>query len=171
MFCSSCGSKATIGMRYCKQCGENLFTTNHLDDSPRLVSNNSGWVAFFLAAATVAIVLGGFGIITEFVSDLMTPKPFAPMQTDFDDNLAVAIPMIVLGSGTIFATVFLIMRLFSRMMNFPQDRKSQKQKSDPPIQYQQPPPIQAAPHSMSSVTEHTTRNFDPVPMKERPIHE
>lgn len=170
MFCANCGYEATSGMRYCKQCGGNLLTTNHLDDSSRPIVN-IGWAAFFLAAATVAIVLGGFGIITEFVKDLMTPSPWAPTQTDFRHNLPVAIPMIVLGSGTILATVFFIMRIFSRLMNLPQERRPSKQKTPPPVEYRQPPQIQPAPHPMSSVTEHTTRNFDPVPMKERQIRE
>jgi hypothetical protein len=170
MFCPDCGYQASSGMRFCKQCGGNLLTTNHLDESPRPIVN-IGWAAFFLAAATVAIVLGGFGIITEFVKELMTPSPFAPMQTDFRHNIPVAIPMIVLGSGTILATVYFIMRIFSRLMNLPQDRKPIKQNRQPSIEYRQPPPIQAAPHQVSSVTEHTTRNFDPAPMKERSTYE
>ena len=45
------------------------------------------------------------------------------------------------------------------------------QKNPPPVAYRHPPQIQQAPPVGSSVTEHTTRNFDPVPRREQVIHE
>jgi hypothetical protein len=157
-------------MRFCKNCGDNLLTTNNLDEAPR-PAVNIGWAAFFLAAATIAIVLGGFGIITNFVRDLMTPTPWAPNMTDFRHNIPVAIPMIVLGSATILTTVFFMMKIFSRIMNLPPERKSSKQQNPPLAAYRQPPQIQQPPPAVSSVTEHTTRNFEPIPMREKVIHE
>ncbi len=170
MFCSNCGYEATPGMRYCNRCGGNLLTTPHSDESPRPVVN-VGFAAFFLAIATVAIVLGGLGILTNFARALMMPTPWNLGQVNVEHNLPVVIPMIVLGSVTILATVFFMMRIFSRLMHLPQDNQPAKQKPQSPLEWRSAQQIQPAPPAISTVTEHTTRNFDPVPMKERPHHQ
>jgi hypothetical protein len=109
--------------------------------------------------ATVAIVLGGLGIVFSNAFDLM--RSF-PGETRVGEATPVAIVMLVFGSTTVFGVVAMLMRLFTHII------ASRHHQQAPPAQVGQsinsaPPPVQlpAPPSAVGSVTEHTTRNFEP----------
>jgi len=116
--------------------------------------------AFILAAATVGLVLGGLGIVFTQALTLIGPQPpgWAP---PVHDAVAVAGMMVIFGSTTIGLVTLMLIKLFTRVMGFgsSSDRPSRRAKTFVPpknVAQLQPPPI-----PMRSVTEHTTRNFEP----------
>ena len=176
MYCSTCGAEVNTEMRYCKRCGANLvFSTNPLADQQPIIYQPAvkpTLAAFFLSAAIVAIVLGGFGIISATVLSLMQPVPWAP-QVSTNSHIPVAVPLVVFGSIAIFAVSFFLMRIFSQLMGLKQEKPETTKRRDHRISdYRQAPQqIQAPPivvhNTPPSVTEHTTRNFEQVPRRER----
>jgi hypothetical protein len=156
-----------MGLKYCKRCGENLshtFQPPQYREEPRGTSGTIGiaLAAWGLALSTVAITLGGFGIIFSYAFDLMRPVPMG--QSASGDAGLVAMIMLVLGSLVIFGIVAMLIRVFSKLMGVNSPRAEKRQAAQPvqrPMGSDYPPAqLSAPPPSMSSVTEHTTRNFD-----------
>jgi hypothetical protein len=113
--------------------------------------------AFFLAVATVAITLGGLGIVFTSVLDLVRPAPPGFSQP-MHDAAFIAAMMVAFGTVTISLVVFLLVKLFARVMGFaPANNESKK----PVVSGYQPAQLAAPPAAVSSVTEHTTRTFRP----------
>jgi hypothetical protein len=182
MYCSYCGAAATYGLRYCKGCGESLISTNPLAEiAPPSAPARLTGAAWAIALATTAITLGGLGIVFSHVTDIVTPNsPWAAnIPRHPGEFIPVAVPMIVFGTATVFLIVFMLIRLFIRLMNLPPEpSRSEKRKQQVVPQYRPSavnaapqPQIQAPPISMPSVTEHTTRNFDPIPSVEQRARE
>lgn len=157
MFCPSCGTESTAGLKYCKQCGGNL------GDTPQLVIQEAGssssrltGVAWALGLASVAITLGGIGIVFSHAWELVSPQFQGPRASD---TTMVAMTMIIFGSATIFGIMALLIRLFTRVigahLDSPQLAKVIKPVAGVSAHAQMP----AMPAPASSVTEHTTRNF------------
>ena len=167
MHCPSCGAEATMGLKYCKRCGENLGHTFQLPQYREQGRSTGGAIGVALAAwglalSTVAITLGGFGIIFTQAFDLMRPVPMG--QSASGDAEMIAMTMLVLGSLVIFGIVAMLIRVFSKLMGVNSPR-AEKQQAAPPAQRSMgsdypPAQLSAPPSPMSSVTEHTTRNFD-----------
>lgn len=164
-----------MGLKYCKRCGENLGYTfqppqyQNQNQNQRSESGGTMWVAvaaWGLALATVAITLGGFGIIFTHAFDLARPAP--PGFTSTGDAEFIAAMMLGLGSVAIFGIVAMLIRVFSKIMGL---SPSRAQKEPPPVQRPSvidypPAHLSSPPPSISSVTEHTTRNFELPKYKE-----
>jgi uncharacterized membrane protein len=73
----------------------------------------------------------------------------------------IAWTMVIFGSSVILLVSLMLIKLFARVMGFASatDKPSRRAKSFLP--QQRVPQIQAPPIVVSSVTEHTTRNFEP----------
>ncbi|HYP28277.1 MAG TPA: zinc ribbon domain-containing protein [Blastocatellia bacterium] len=163
MHCPSCGAEATVGLKYCKRCGENLGHSFQMPQYRDQGSDSGGtiWIAvaaWALALSTVAITLGGFGIIFTHVFDLMRPAPPGFSSAGEADKIAGL--MLGIGSLVIFGIVAMLIRVFSKLMGL---NSSRAEKSSPPRAIASDYPHQQLsppPPSVSSVTEHTTRNFD-----------
>lgn len=95
MYCPNCGMESTFGLNYCKHCGGNLSEAQSAAPPTRNTS-----AALILAAATVAIVLGGLGIVFSGALSLIGPQPtgFVP---PVHDAVVVAGMMVIFGSATI----------------------------------------------------------------------
>lgn len=155
MYCPNCGMESTFGLNYCKHCGGNLSEAQSAAPPTRNTS-----AALILAAATVAIVLGGLGIVFSGALSLIGPQPtgFVP---PVHDAVVVAGMMVIFGSATIGLVSLMLIKLFSRMMGLAAapDKSARPAKAFVPQQrMSQIPPL---PIAMQSVTEHTTRNFEP----------
>lgn len=157
MYCPNCGAESTFGLNYCKHCGGNLAEGTA---QPPATPARNIFAALILAAATTGIVLGGLAIVFSFARDLIGPQPpgySAPVH----DAIAVAGMMVVFGSAAIILATFLLVKLFVRVMGFTSvpERSGGRAKALPVGQ--RVAQISAPPASMHSVTEHTTRNFEP----------
>ncbi|MGA9771075.1 MAG: zinc ribbon domain-containing protein [Blastocatellia bacterium] len=164
MYCPGCGAASTPGFKYCKRCGGNLTETVQLND-PVMPPARNTLAAFFLAVATVAITLGGLGIVFTNSMELVRPAPpgfSAPMH----DAAITASMMVMFGTATIAIVVFLLAKLFARVMGLAPAGNNSAQSKKPVTSIYQPaqmsaPQLSAPPAAVSSVTEHTTRTFRP----------
>ncbi len=166
MHCPSCGADAPPGWKFCKRCGANLNPpTHHLQSIQQEPSSGRlTGVAWAMALATVAITLGGLGIVFSHAFDLVRPAP--PGYTSAGSAEDVAMMMVLLGSLTIFGVVAILTRLLSRAMGWVQPKTTPVQMSNSPVNEYRQPQIPAPPANVSSVTEHTTRNFDPQRLRD-----
>jgi hypothetical protein len=157
MFCPVCGAESTQGLNYCKRCGTSLYETTQ---SPPAPPTKNVFAALILAVATTAIVLGGFGILFTMTVGLIGPQP-PGLGPPAHDATAVAGMMVAFGSATIGLVTLMVIKLFTRLMGFGATNEKSEQRlrrfANAPGATQLPPP----PISMESVTEHTTRNFEP----------
>jgi hypothetical protein len=157
MYCPNCGTESILGLNYCKHCGGNLSETTQSTSPP--VTRNV-LAALILAAATVAIVLGGLAIVFTYTLSLIGPQPpgFTP---PVHDAVAVAGMMVLFGSAAIVFSTLMLIKLFSRVMGFDSVTDKTTRRSKTVLPGPKVAQIPAPPIAMQSVTEHTTRNFEP----------
>jgi len=155
MFCPSCGTEYTIGLPYCNRCGANLNVA--LAEQPRPLIVNVTKPTLIISASILFLTLGGFGGLIRGALRL------APVLQGSDPLIA----LIFLGMLTILIVDIFLVRLLSKLIGASLSSGTQTQANPPrtlaanqPAQlYQQPQPayLQGVP----SVTEHTTRFFEP----------
>ena len=157
MYCPNCAAEHSYGLRYCKQCGMNLMDNSQPAKPAPPAAPKVTAAAWVLALATVAITLGGLGIVFTQAFDLMR---MSSSEVRTGEPTPVAIVMLVLGSLTVFGVVAMLMRLFTHLLVprlHGQAAKDDKASSAAPPLTRLP----ASPSAVGSVTEHTTRNFEP----------
>jgi hypothetical protein len=154
MFCPSCGAEYTIELKYCNRCGANL-NASFIAQAPPVVVNVTK-PTIIIGALTLMITLGGFGAL------LGTVRHIAPLVQGNDPVVAI----IFMGMLTIMLVDIFLVRLLSKLINASLQSNSQPRFSQPtmpanvPVQFQQPTTT-ARLQSMPSVTENTTRFFEP----------
>jgi hypothetical protein len=153
MFCSACGYENIQGVNFCKRCGANLNPTPSKSASPWMV-------LIFLAAIALITVIGFVGPMVMF-SDLS--------GKGIDEEALMGVALFLLTATTIIDT--LLIRLLARLLGF----SKQKAQEVHPVIATQPKYVTSEqtyrqlpepPISMPSVTEHTTRNFEPLTARE-----
>ena len=155
MYCPNCGADAPQNLRYCKRCGASLYSSAELAGTiaPRQRLTGAVWA---LALATIIVGLGGLGIVFGVVGDLAG-------RTNIGKGLLV--PMVVLGSVTVLGIVAMLIRLISRLLTEGDRGKAYQQPARLPrmagSQDYIQPQIVSPPRVVGSVTDQTTRNFDP----------
>ena len=159
MYCPHCSAEHTFGLKYCKRCGGNL----NISDPPQPESERaSSWkltgAAWAIGLATVAICLGGLGIVFSTAFDLA--RPLSVGQSPSVDATPIAMAMIIFGSATVFGISALLLRLFTRLIRGIQETPRPARFIKPGVTEYPQAQIPAPPIGMTSVTEHTTRNFD-----------
>jgi len=158
MFCPNCGAETTAGVKYCKHCGGALSEPSE----PQSCGDNRNVVtALILAMSTLGLVLGGLSIVFKNAMMLVGPQPFGIVATPAHEATAIAAMMVFFGSSAVIVSTLLLIKLFARVMGFDsRSNKESRQKTLPPGI--RAPRIPAPPSAMLTVTEHTTRNFEPV---------
>lgn len=149
MFCSACGFENIQGVNFCKNCGANF--------NPAEAKTFSPWIiGIFLAVIAIITVIGLIGpmvLLAEMSGKGSAEEPMVAMSIFF------------LAATTIID--WQLIRLLSRLLGFTKVKEPKPAKitaSQPKYDtskqpYQQLPEPQI---SMPSVTEHTTRNFEPI---------
>jgi hypothetical protein len=149
MYCQSCGTEVTRELNYCNRCGANLNQSANLPEQFVRPVN--------LTAPTIAVALMvviSLGIIFASINDL-AQKDIHP----------VALTWMVIGSLAMVAgVVALILRQWSQLAGVTKQqerststRKKTFEKEAAPMSL---PPMRSEP--IPSVTEHTTRTFEPI---------
>lgn len=162
MYCPHCGSESATGLKFCKLCGGNLAATNPLDEK-RSPSDSEAWQVWAVALATVAVCLGGLGIVFSTALKIMRPPIIGGTV---GEPTLVASLMIAFGTTTVFAISAMLIRLFTRLLTRDDEKghvsrsRARQSGNYSHAQLGEPPP------GIASVTEHTTRNFDPLRFKE-----
>jgi Na+-transporting methylmalonyl-CoA/oxaloacetate decarboxylase gamma subunit len=157
MYCPSCGSELTSELSYCNRCGANLKPlSNQSGGSPsKLVG--ATWA---ISLAVVMVTLGGFGMMFGLVMALITNGI----------NLSGGgMAMIVFCLLIILAVAALLVRQLSRVLDLAQlsgGATQSKQPQQPMLSERPVQQIGASREPVASVTEHTTRVFEPI-LKDR----
>jgi hypothetical protein len=154
MFCPTCGDENTQMLNYCKRCGTNLNVAPAKTISPLIV-------ALFLAVVGFITVLG-------FVTPMIALSELSNKGYGTEPLMTMAFFFLL----ATFGIDFMLLRLLSRLLGF---SKQGKQEPHPLVtkqpkyvtseqNYQRLPEVQIP---ISSVTEHTTRNFEPIVSREQ----
>jgi uncharacterized paraquat-inducible protein A len=152
MYCPSCGNELTAELVYCNRCGANLRPLSN----PSETSGKMVGLTWAIATAITLVSLGGFGLIFALAITLINKGV----------NLSGGgITLIVVFLLVILAIAWLLTRQLSRVLDLselmggaPSARKAQPAAlTDKPI-----PQISSPREPVDSVTDHTTRMFEPV---------
>lgn len=150
MFCPTCGAEYAQKINFCKRCGANMSSaTNTVEvhvPRPR-------FAAMFWAVALFGIV----GLIACFLAF----TAFVEMGLRGSD---LKFPF-VLGLLCVFGIAAMLVRQLAKLINvFQEAVRAPKVETQPLPAYQPPPalPNTTPPEPISSISEHTTRSFDPA---------
>ena len=146
MFCPSCGAEQSQTLSYCNRCGANL-RPNQLGVPPTKLVGAS-WA---ISLAVALVTLGGFGMIFGLV--------FALIDRGISLS-AGGMGLVALSSLIILAIDWLLIRQLSRVLDLPRAADS-AETQQPALEEKAPIPLRP-PHPVSSVTDHTTRAFEPI---------
>jgi hypothetical protein len=148
MYCPSCGTEVTRELNYCNRCGANLSLAANVSEQPVRIVSTSGPIW-----AMAMMVVISLGIMFASVTDLARR-----------DVHPAALTGIVLGViAMLFGVVSLFLKYWSSMNGGaqPVERPAKRSKEIAGEQRQaQLPPSRMEP--VSSVTENTTRTFNPI---------
>lgn len=141
MHCPQCGLKATHGLNYCKQCGTNL----NQPSAP--IEPGAKLSAGVLVPPMLISIVGLIGLFVTIA------------------NVNVAPPFLVgiaaIAGATVFGVVALFIWLLLRLTGYSPPARIEREPKSAASGYDHPQ-LSAAPISRGSVTENTTRNFDPA---------
>jgi hypothetical protein len=144
VFCQECGTEAPEGIRYCKRCGSNLGA---VATTGRQTPGVFGLLGMFLPLALISAI----GLIGLFATiDTLSRR-------SIDPGLVLEISLIV--GATILGVVGLFGWLLLKVQGIEIGRReAAKPKS---VETREAAArIMPGPVTMTSVTEHTTRNFE-----------
>ena len=153
MYCPNCGDQTTQGLKYCKRCGAGLSTSTTPIEEKASAGKAMGVMLFLVALVCIA----------GFIALFATVNTLGERAT-FDTRALVAI--MAFGGATVVGVVGLLVWLLLRLTTGYRPAAHHEQEKPALREYvaqQLPPP----PISASSVTEHTTRNFDPSLYREK----
>lgn len=148
MFCPSCGAEQNQTLSYCNRCGANLKPIESGVPPAKLAS-----AAWAVSVAVALVTLGGFGMIFGLVLALIS----SGMSLS-----AGGIGLVILSSLIILAIDWLLIRQLSRVLNLPRAARETATVSQPSLNESSPTLLAAPRQPVSSVTDRTTRTFEPV---------
>jgi hypothetical protein len=146
MYCSTCGAEATLDVYYCKRCGNSLNPQTMIQQRP-VNLNGPSWA---MAVALIFIL----GIIFSAVVKM----------AEIGVSAVALTWMVIVGLGAVVALVAMIFRQLSHMSL---NRQPQLPMPPAPLKPHLTSEIYAGrqvalPEPVPSVTEHTTRTFEPA---------
>ncbi len=155
MYCPSCGTEYTIELKYCNRCGANLDTA--LSTQSQIAPVSITKPAIVLGAILVMITLGGFGMLMSAAIELSRSARLDP---------GAITGMVITGLLTILTTDIFLVRLLTKIINAslssvtPTSQGRSKALANPSV-IQVPQPSTSRLGGVPSVTEGTTRFFEP----------
>jgi len=154
MYCPSCAAEVTQELSYCKRCGANLkpILTQASVPPARLVG-----AAWAISMAVALVTLGGFGMIFGLVMTLIIRGINVSPGGMFWISFALLV---------ILAIDWLLVRQLSRVLGMPQLSANAPPAKKPELNEKPTQQIGAPREPVASVTDQTTRTFEPV-MRDR----
>ena len=155
MYCPSCGAEYTIELKYCNRCGANLGAEP--GQQPQSAPVSVAKPALAIGAIMTFLTLAGFGMLMGGAIELSR-------NVRIDPDSIVA--MVVVGMLTILTVDIFLVRQLSKIISASLSSRTQTQPSRPralanhsmvPL----PQPSTARLQGVPSVTEGTTRFFEP----------
>lgn len=151
MYCSTCGVAIAQGLSYCNYCGAKLGGTTQAEvsDTPHVKPE-------LLVSAMVAVFVLGLGAVIVLMG---------VMKTVLD------LPVEAIFAAAVFCFLFMLsleavfLRLLFRRQPKPEKANNRELSKGQPTKELDSTPARVLPPAMASVTEHTTRTFDQVPIE------
>lgn len=149
MYCSSCGGAVTQGASFCKHCGAKL--SGEKGESAMKAEES---FPDSLIWAIVSVFVVGLGCIIGLMSVMKK-------ELGFDNSIIIVISLLS------FFLLFMIEGMFTWMLWRRMSGARRKRKSEEPLVGQttrelNPAAARALPEPVPSVTENTTRTFEPL---------
>lgn len=156
MYCSSCGHPVAEGLSYCKQCGTSLVPSVTVHEpamlAPRRASGGLGLLIAFAIIVTAGISLGGLAMVLILVEELV--RMSFPVKNI--TALAIASLLMIMGAAALVGRQ--LSRLISAYQPTAMPAPASKSLPHEPRTFTQIPSFR---EPTASVTEHTTRTFEP----------
>jgi hypothetical protein len=147
MYCPSCGIDSVEGLKYCKRCGASLSGQVEFSSPKRLPLSLIG--LFLLIIGGLAAL--GLSIPLVLARDLVN-SGFMPKQI---------IMLFVCSSGVTLAIIALLLKALMRLIGVSQQIGGASGRGEPSVKSYEASQIPSPPRSIGSVTENTTRSFEP----------
>lgn len=147
MYCPSCGTEVPSALNYCNRCGANLNQpATQAEEDVRPVNLTGPTIAIgLMVVIALAIIFVG---ATELLTRGIDPTALTWM-------VIVSLAMVA-GVSALFIRQWTVLAGLAK----PKERKRTAESKPPAAAPAQLPPARSEP--VSSVTDHTTRTFDPV---------
>ncbi len=159
MYCQACGAEVSEGMSFCNRCGAKLKPVSEevavvSSQPPVRVTNGAAWA---MAAAVALITIIGFGLVFSLV------MVFVERGLSLDEGrLAVIMTMLF----SVLLIDWLLLRQFTRLTSgkaqAADEAPAKPEKRKLSGKTAAVPQLAAPREPVASVTENTTRTFDPV---------
>ncbi|HLG16786.1 MAG TPA: hypothetical protein VJH03_20130 [Blastocatellia bacterium] len=154
MYCPVCGAESTQGLNYCKRCGASLGLPISAPE-PKPAANFTR----LTVALSLPSLVGALGLTGLFVTA-------AELGSRIDPRFLVA--TIAFEGATVVGVVLTLAWLLLRLSGLPQPAIRQREIISPAAMNDRPAELAPKPAVMPSVTEHTTRNFEPARNRDKP---
>ena len=148
MYCSACGVAVAQGLSYCNYCGAKLGGAKG-----GTVIKSSEVKPEMLVSAMVVVFVFGLGAITVLMG---------VMKAVLQLNEGLIIAFILLSFLIMLSLEGVIIRLLFRRKRSPEEAGDAVRLKGQPTRELDAAQARALPEPMPSVTEHTTRTFEPV---------
>jgi hypothetical protein len=154
MYCSSCGLEVSPELNYCNRCGANLNPSSAL--VPQVVAP-----PIRMTGPTIALAV----MVVCSIAAIFSGASTLAMRGVHPAAIAW---MVIIGLTTVFGITGLIIRFWTALLRnslpgavqqYQRPAQLRQPQSNPQLQAQQTGPVQ---QPIASVTDHTTRTFDPV---------
>jgi nitrate reductase gamma subunit len=150
MFCPSCGAELMQEMSYCNRCGANL---KPLSNQTAISPTRPVGATWAISFAVVAVTLGGFAMLFGVIMTLI--------RRGFNISEG-GLALIFVALMVILTVDCLLIRQLTRVLSKPQTSGDAEKAEKRSLVEKPAPQIAASREPASSVTDHTTRTFEPV---------
>jgi len=158
MYCPNCGDQTTQGLKYCKRCGAGLSASTTPIEPHASVGKAMGVMLFLVALVSIA------GFIALFATVFNLGE-----RPGFDPRSLIAI--MAFGGATVVGVIGLLVWLLLRLTTGYQPAAHHDRTEKQLARDYTPQQLAASQMSIPSVTENTTRNFDPAVYREKGARE
>ncbi|MDX6694327.1 MAG: hypothetical protein QOF02_1930 [Blastocatellia bacterium] len=150
MFCSACGAEAPGELNYCNRCGASLNVPVTAPAPP----------AAQMSLTKLALIIG-FMLIIGMIIVFVSAGEF--LRHGLDQPIVVLLALS--GLAMLFGVSALLIRLWSQVNGLSAPSQPRRVQTPPQPNIYAPPPaaqLPPRPANFGSVTENTTRTFDPI---------
>jgi hypothetical protein len=153
VYCPICGAESTQGLNYCKRCGAGLSASTTPIEQKSSIGKAMGLMLFLVSFVSIA------GFISLFTTVYnLGERPGLEKTT---------IGVMAFGGATVVGVVGLLVWLLLRLTTGHQPAASSEKPANLISRDYSVSQLPAPPVGMPSVTENTTRNFDPSRYREK----
>jgi hypothetical protein len=150
MYCPNCSAESTLGLKFCKRCGAGIASSADVTAPQKFpVGLTAGFVGIIGLIAMVGLI-APLALATDMVKQGITLDNLKP--------ILFLSPVVTF--GIVGALIWLLLRLIN-IYQHPGGKPQIKEVQAGGSKTYAPAQIAAPPESLGSVTEHTTRNFEP----------